>query len=178
MPFVALAHTGVSATHGFYHGLTHPLMGIDHLLAMVGIGIWAAQLQGKKRWVVPAVFVAVMMLGGAMGMTQIPFPMVEFGIAASVFVVGALIMLEVKVSTLSAAVLAAVFALFHGYEHGAELPLAASAVIYTAGFVLSTALLHVAGIGIAAGARHAFQTKAIRYAGAATMVAGIVLLIA
>ncbi len=128
----------------------HPLGGLDHILAMVTVGIFAWQLGGRALWLVPASFVAAMMLGGALAIAGVPVPMVETGIAASVIVLGATVALGIKAPVAIAMGLVGLFAIFHGHAHGSEMPLDAGAGTYAAGFMLATALLHMAGIALGA----------------------------
>jgi urease accessory protein len=148
---VAQAHPGHA--HDVLAGIAHPFMGLDHLLAMLTVGIWAAQLGGSARWLVPASFVGIMALTGGVGMLGIALPMVEGGIAASVLLLGLLVALSVRMSPAVGAVIVALFAAFHGNAHGLELPAAASWWQYAAGFILSTAVLHGAGL-LVGGAMH------------------------
>ena len=129
-------------------GFTHPLGGIDHLLAMVSVGLWGAFLGRPLIVALPVIFPAVMAIGGVLGMANVPLPPVELGIALSVLVLGALIAGAVRAPVWLACGIVAVFAVFHGYAHGRELPSAADPVGYSVGFVLATGLLHVAGIGL------------------------------
>ena len=147
----ALAHTGVGffGESGFAAGFLHPLLGLDHLLAMLGVGIWGAQLGGRAIWLVPASFVAVMIAGAALALAGAPLPMVEFGIGGSVLIMGGLIALGARMPLALAMGLVGLFALFHGHAHGTELPGFAHPAAYGAGFVLATTLLHAAGFGIA-----------------------------
>lgn len=148
-PTLAFAHTGVGETHGFSHGFMHPIGGLDHVLAMVAVGIFAANLGGRALWAVPATFVALMAVGGALGISGVDVPFVEVGIALSVVVLGAAVALGWKNWPLGAAMaLVGFFAIFHGHAHGAEMPEDASGAAYALGFMLATALLHVVGIGI------------------------------
>jgi len=148
----AFAHTGMHplGESGFVAGFTHPLLGLDHLLAMLGVGVWAAQLGGRATWLVPAAFVGVMVAGAALALSGAALPMVEFGIGGSVLVIGGLIAFGARVPLAAAMALAGLFALFHGHAHGTELPGFAHPAACGAGFVLATALLHAAGFGIAA----------------------------
>lgn len=178
-PTAALAHVGVGETSGFVHGFSHPIGGLDHVLALVLVGIFAWQLGGRALWLVPTTFVAVMVVGGALGIAGIDVPFVEIGIALSVAVLGAAVAFGVKAPAAAAMGLVAVFAIFHGHAHGAEMPEDAGGVAYAAGFMLATALLHVAGIGLGygigrIGERHG--PAVVRLAGAAASVAGIGLL--
>ena len=147
-PTLAFAHTGVGTTHGLVHGLAHPLSGLDHLLAMVMVGLFAFQLGGRAMVLVPATFVTVMALGGGLGMAGIVVPFVETGIALSVLVLGAVVAFGVKAPVAAAMGLVGLFAIFHGYAHGAEMPETAGGLAYAAGFMAATALLHTAGLGL------------------------------
>jgi urease accessory protein len=174
----AFAHTGVGAhSHGFAAGFLHPLMGLDHMLAMLGVGVWAAQLGKRATWLVPAAFVAVMIAGAGLALSGIGMPMVEFGIAGSVLVIGALIAFGTRLPLGLAMGLVGLFALFHGHAHGTELPGFAHPAAYGAGFVAATALLHVAGVAIAVAVRRHAARLPFRIAGAAMAVAGGGLLI-
>ncbi len=178
IPGAALAHPGHDAG-GFAHGLVHPLGGLDHVLAMVAVGLYAALPGGRALWLVPATFVGVMAIGGALGAAGYPLPYVETGIALSVIVLGLAVALRVSLPTLGAMALAGLFAIFHGHTHGAEMPLGVSGVTYAAGFMLATALLHGAGIaiGLVAGrlAEHG-GWRVAQAAGGAMALAGIALL--
>lgn len=173
-PSLALAHTGVGDTHGFVHGFAHPLGGLDHMLAMVAVGLFAAHLGGRALWLVPASFVGVMALGGAVGMAGIEIPFVEAGIALSVIVLGAAVALQVALPTIAAMALVGFFAIFHGHAHGAELPQGASGLGYAAGFLIATALLHAAGIslGLAIGRLGARGLRTAQLGGTAMALAG------
>jgi urease accessory protein len=148
LPTAAFAHTGLgdAHVHGFAHGFWHPLSGLDHVLAMVTVGIFAWQLGGRAIWLVPSTFILVMTAGGCLGMAGIPLPFAEIGIAASIVALGAIVALRVKAPVAVAMAIVGVFAIFHGYAHGAEMPAGAAAAAYAAGFMLATALLHVGGI--------------------------------
>lgn len=142
----ALAHTGEGFGGGFVSGFTHPILGWDHVAAMVAVGLWGAFLGKPAIWILPVVFPLVMALGAAMGVLGIPVPAVETGIAASAIVLGLLIAFAVRPPLWVAAVIVGAFAIFHGHAHGTELPEAANPFAYALGFVLSTGLLHAAGI--------------------------------
>jgi urease accessory protein len=150
-PATVFAHTGHADASGFasalMHGLNHPITGIDHVLAMVAVGVLAAQLGGRALWLVPLSFVAVMTVAGALGMADIQMPLAELGIALSVVVLGLAIAFPRRLSALAAMALVGFFALFHGYAHGAEIPAEISALSYAAGFLAATALLHAIGAG-------------------------------
>ncbi|MBG1232262.1 HupE/UreJ family protein [Aestuariivirga litoralis] len=172
MAGAAEAHVGVGSTMGFTHGFMHPLSGLDHLLAMVAVGLFAARLGGKALYLVPAAFVAMMGVGGVLGINGVTVPFVEFGIAASVIVLGAAVALDFSLPTAAAMALVGFFAVFHGHAHGAEMPLAASGVTYGIGFIAATALLHVAGIALGLGI--AGQKPAVlKIAGGAMAAAGL-----
>jgi urease accessory protein len=142
----AAAHVGTGLPGGFVSGFRHPFSGLDHLLAMVAVGLWGAFLGRPLIYVLPVVFPATMVVGAIMGMFVVPLPPVEIGIALSVLVLGGCIALAVKAPIWVACLIVAVFAVFHGYAHGRELPSAADPVSYSVGFVLATGLLHVSGI--------------------------------
>ncbi|TWA70054.1 urease accessory protein [Azospirillum brasilense] len=142
----AAAHTGHADGSGFLSGFLHPLGGLDHLLAMVAVGLWAAQTGGRALWMLPIAFVTMLTGGALIGMSGFELPMVEAGIAASVAVLGLLVILNKRVSVYAGMALVGVFAMFHGHAHGAEMPAAAHPLLFGAGFILSTVLLHAAGI--------------------------------
>jgi urease accessory protein len=162
---------------GFASGFMHPLTGIDHILAMVAVGIWGAQLGAPAIWALPIAFPLVMSMGGAMGVRGVPMPGVELGIAASALMLGLMIFLEARPSLVIAALLVGFFAIFHGYAHGKELPHAANPLAYGVGFVLATGLLHVSGITM--GLIHHWPTGArvLRVAGGGISLAGLFLLL-
>ncbi len=147
-PAMAVAHTGHGDTSGLMHGFSHPITGIDHVLAMVAVGVLAAQLGGRALWLVPLGFVAVMAGAGALGMAGIPLPFSEVGIALSVIVLGLAVAFRLSMPELAAMALVGVFAVFHGHVHGAEMPAAASGVPYALGCIGATAMLHAVGVGI------------------------------
>jgi urease accessory protein len=150
---VAEAHTFGSQGAGLMAGLTHPFVGLDHLLAMIAVGIWAGQLGGRPVWLIPLTFVSVMAAAATLASFGLLLPLMEPAIACSVLVLGLLIADSVRLPTSVGALLVSLFAVFHGYAHGLELPQAASPILYGAGFVLATALLHVLGIGFALNSR-------------------------
>ena len=147
-PTIALAHTGHGDTSGLIQGFTHPITGIDHVLAMVAVGVLAAQFGGRALWLVPLGFVGVMAVAGALGMAGIQLPVSEVGIALSLVVLGLAVAFRLSLSELAAMALVGFFAVFHGHVHGAEMPAAASGVPYAAGFVGATAMLHAVGVGV------------------------------
>jgi urease accessory protein len=178
-PTAALAHTGIDHTHGFMQGFGHPLGGVDHLLAMVTVGVFAWQLGARARWLLPITFVLVMAAGGMLGRAAVAVPFVELAIAASVIVLGAIVALRVKAPVAVAMAVVGLFAVFHGHAHGTEMPLETSGAAYAAGFLLATASLHAGGIalGFLIGrtgeslGRHTF-----RLGGALVALAGVVIL--
>ena len=174
-PSAAWAHTGLAHVTGFASGFAHPPSGLDHVLAMGAVGVLAMRLGGRAVWLVPAAFIAMMALGGILGLSGMAVPYVEMGIAASVLVLGLAIATKVPLSATGAAVLVGFFALFHGHAHGAEMPSDSAGVSYALGFVLATAMLHMAGLGLGAAlCRRA--PRVIGASGAAMAAAGIGLL--
>ncbi len=169
----ALAHSGTGLAGGFITGFLHPVSGFDHLLAMVAVGLWGAFLGRPLIVALPVIFPAVMAVGGILAMAGVPMPPVEVGIALSVLVLGAMIAFAVSAPIWLASLLVAVFAIFHGYAHGAELPSAADPVGYSLGFVLSTGLLHVVGIAIGLVADRPGGRKVVRALGAAIAAMGV-----
>jgi urease accessory protein len=151
IPSVSSAHTGVSATTGFLHGLEHPISGLDHILAMIAVGLWAAQIGGRALWLVPGTFMMAMAVSSIMGHFGIPLPGVEQGILASDFMLGLLLLFAARLPLAISVGIVGILAIFHGYAHGAEMPSTVSGLIYGIGFILSTAFLHLAGIGMGLG---------------------------
>ncbi|HWA20629.1 MAG TPA: HupE/UreJ family protein [Devosia sp.] len=175
IPTIASAHVGASETSGFAHGFLHPLSGIDHILAMVAVGMLAANLGGRALWAVPLSFVGMMAVGGALGVLGIAVPLVEIGIGLSVAVLGAAVALGWK-WPVTAGVVVGFFAIFHGHAHGSEMPVDAAGLVYGTGFMLATAMLHAVGIGLGLGVArlgNRFAPRAIRASGAVMAVAGI-----
>jgi urease accessory protein len=144
----AAAHTGTGLPGGFVSGFRHPFSGLDHMLAMVAVGLWGASLGRPLIYALPVIFPAVMVGGAVMGMYGVPLPPVQIGIALSVFILGGCIALSLRAPVWAASLIVAAFAVFHGYAHGNELPSAADPISYSTGFVLATGLLHVLGISI------------------------------
>lgn len=177
----ALAHTGLGDTTGLAHGFSHPLGGVDHVLAMVAVGLLAALIGGRALWLVPTSFMAMMALGGLLGMAGVGIPFVEIGVALSVVVFGAAVAWRADLSVLAAATVVGLFAICHGHVHGAEIPDTVPGFEYGIGFVLAAALLHIAGIGVglAIGRMSAHRAARIaRLTGGGMAVAGVVLLAA
>lgn len=144
----ANAHSGEGVAGGFLSGFLHPLSGLDHLLAMVAVGIWGATLGRPLVWALPVAFPMLMVVGGVLGIAQIPLPYVEIGIAVSVIVLGLSIASAWRAPMVVAVGIVALFGVFHGHAHGTELPTTAAPAAYAAGFVISTGLLHLGGIAI------------------------------
>ncbi|MCX7627626.1 MAG: HupE/UreJ family protein, partial [Methylophilaceae bacterium] len=149
LPTAAFAHAGTGMGSGLGEGFIHPFGGPDHLLAMVAVGMWAAQLGGRAVWLIPAGFVGMMAAGGLLGMAGIDLPYVEHGIAASVLILGLLIAGSVRLAAQWGCLLVGACAVFHGYAHGVEMPVTAGAVAYGTGFILATIALHGLGIALA-----------------------------
>lgn len=172
-PGPAQAHSGTGLPGGFVSGFSHPFGGLDHLLAMVSVGLWGAFLGRPLVYLLPVIFPTVMALGAILAMAGMRLPCVDIGIALSVLVLGGCIALGVKAPVWACALIVGAFALFHGYAHGKELPSAADPVGYSAGFVLATGLLHVLGIGIGAFASRPVGRLAVRSAGGLIVAAGV-----
>jgi urease accessory protein len=172
----ALAHVGLHP-HGLADGAAHPFTGLDHILAMVAVGLWASQLGRPAAWLLPLTFPLVMAFGATLGFAGVTLPWTEIGIAASVLVLGVVIALRLKPSMVVSVALIAAFGAVHGYAHGAELPATAAPLVYGLGFVVATAALHGIGLGLGTLATHQAGRVAMRTAGAAIALAGIVLLV-
>ena len=171
---LAQAHTGHGAD-GFVHGFGHPFSGLDHLLAMFAVGLWSAQLGGHARWQGPALFVLMLAAGAALGAAGIALPWLESGIALSVLLSGLLVAALARPPRLLAMAAIAAFALYHGVAHGLEMPADASGAAYAAGFMLASALLHIAGVAVGQGTlRSAMLLRAL---GAAIAASGALLLV-
>ena len=169
----AHAHSEGGIAGGFLSGFFHPINGIDHVIAMVAVGLWGAFLGSPALWVLPMVFPLVMTIGGALGVMGVPLPAVETGIAVSAIALGGVVAGAVRPPLWVAAVLVGVFAIFHGHAHGTELPNAADPIAYSLGFVTATGLLHLAGIGLGLLTRWPAGVKAVRAMGAGIAVGGL-----
>lgn len=169
----AHAHSEGGIAGGFLSGFFHPINGIDHVIAMVAVGLWGAFLGSPALWVLPVVFPLVMTIGGALGVMGVPLPAVETGIAVSAIALGGVVAGAVRPPLWVAAVLVGVFAIFHGHAHGTELPNAADPIAYSLGFVTATGLLHLAGIGLGLLTRWPAGVKAVRAMGAGIAVGGL-----
>lgn len=169
----AFAHLNPEEHGSFMAGFSHPLFGADHILAMVAVGIWAAQIGGRALWVVPSAFVGTMAIGFMMALGGIDLPFVEPAILASVIALGLLVAMAARLPVSAAAAVVGIFALFHGHAHGGELG-SAGALQFGVGFVIATALLHVAGIAAGLGVSR-LGTVASRIIGALTALGGLTL---
>jgi urease accessory protein len=180
IPSVASAHTGVGDPSGFLHGLAHPFSGLDHILAMVAVGLWAAQIGGKALWMLPSAFMMTMAASSIMGHFGLPLPGIEQGILASDFMLGLLLLFAARLPLAVSVGIVGILAIFHGYAHGAEMPSTASGLTYGIGFIISTAVLHLAGIGMGL-AIDRYQPKLqelfFRIGGGATVIGAIYVLI-
>lgn len=172
IPLAAFAHPGHGAASGLSHGFVHPFGGWDHLLAMIAVGLWAAQLGGRALWLLPACFVGVMATGGFLAAQGFVVPMMEGLILTSVFVLGLLLATAARAPLWLAAGMTGLFAFGHGQAHGAEMGAALSGLTYGAGFVAATALLHGSGIALGLAAQRARQVSWLRYAGFAVVTGG------
>ncbi len=171
----ALAHTG-GVAGGSVGGLMHPVFGPDHVAAMVAVGLWGAFLGSPAIFILPIVFPLVMALGGTLGILGVPLPGVEIGIAVSAAVLGMMVALAARPPLWVAAVIVGAFAIFHGHAHGAELPPGADALAYSVGFVITTGLLHLAGIAFGLLARWPVGRLAVRTSGGVIAIAGLMFL--
>lgn len=173
LPSSALAHVQQGQAQGFLTGLAHPVSGLDHVLAMISVGLWGAQLGRPAVWLLPVTFPMVMAIGGFLGLVGVPLPGTEVGIALSVLVLGVMVALEARPPLAVAAAIVAAFAIFHGHAHGTELPPGQSGLTYSIGFVAATGTLH--GVGILLGVAHRWAKGrfALRVAGGGVALAGI-----
>ena len=170
---------GVGDTNGFVHGFSHPLSGLDHILAMVAVGLFATCLGGRALWLVPLTFVSVVAVAGVLGMAGAELPYVEIGIRISVIVLGTAIALQLNIPTLAAMGLVGFLAIFHGHAHGMEMPESASGFVYGVGFVCATALLLAVGIGLGLTicyAGQAYGRRIVQVGGGAMAIAGVAVL--
>jgi urease accessory protein len=177
IPWLALANTAtaheqVGVAGGLATGFLHPFTGLDHLIAMVAVGLWGAQLGAPALWILPITFPLVMAFGGVLGVLGIPLPVPEIVIACSAVVLGGAVAVRLRVPLVAASVLVAVFAIFHGHAHGTELPKASDPLAYGIGFVVATGLLHLCGIGIGTLSRWPIGERAIQGLGATIAALG------
>lgn len=172
----AWAHEGEGLTGGLVSGFLHPLVGPDHVVAMIAVGLWGAFLGAPAIWVLPIVFPLVMAFGGVLGVLGVPLPGVEAGIGASAVVLGLVVAFAARPPLWLAAVIVGAFAIFHGHAHGAELPESANAISYSLGFVMATGMLHLFGIAFGLLVRWPAGKLAVRTAGGAIALAGVAFL--
>ncbi|HUF19318.1 MAG TPA: HupE/UreJ family protein [Burkholderiales bacterium] len=178
-PALAFAHVDQGEIGGgFLSGMAHPVLGLDHVVAMVAVGLWGAQLGSPAIWVLPVTFPLVMAFGGLLGLLGVPIPAVEIGIALSAIVLGAMVALAARPPLWVAGLLVGLFAIFHGHAHGAELPEAANAIAYSVGFVIATGLLHAVGILIGVANRWRRGAQGLRVGGGAIAASGVYFLVA
>jgi len=174
----AHAHAGHGIAGGFLSGIAHPLLGLDHLVAMVAVGLWGAFLRAPAIWVLPVAFPLVMAFGAMLGVLGVFLPAVEIGIALSGVILGLLIAFAVRMPGVVALLIVSAFAIFHGHAHGTELPDAANPFAYAVGFVIATGLLHLGGIAFGTLIRWPAGVVAVRLGGVAVAMVGAVFLIA
>ncbi|MHC4944018.1 MAG: HupE/UreJ family protein [Planctomycetota bacterium] len=169
----AMAHIESGEAEGFMTGLAHPWSGLDHVLAMIAVGLWGAQLGKPAIWLLPVTFPMVMAFGAFLGLIGMPVPGVEIGIALSALLLGIMVMGELSPGLIVAALLVGFFAIFHGHAHGTELPAGQSGLLYSMGFVMATGCLH--GLGILLGLIHCWRTgkMALRIVGAFIAIMGV-----
>jgi urease accessory protein len=158
-------------------GFLHPISGLDHVVAMVAVGLWGAVLGPPALWLLPVAFPIVMALGGGLGLLGVPMPGVEIGVAISGIVLGLMVLLEIRVPLMVAAALVSAFALFHGYAHGAELPAAGNPLLYSLAFVIATGLLHLLGILLGETRRWPGGRRFVQAAGAGVALVGLAFLL-
>lgn len=175
---VVAAHPGHEQASSFMSGFMHPMGGMDHLLAMVAVGLWAASMAGRAVWAVPAAFVAMMLLGGGLAVSGVAVPFIEQGILLSVIVLGALVLGAKRLPVAVCAAIAGGFALFHGAAHGLEMPMDASGVQYAFGFALASTALHLVGVGFGQLMARLNGQLATRVSGSVIAVAGMLLAMA
>jgi urease accessory protein len=173
----AWAHVEKGAASGLVAGLRHPISGWDHILAMIAVGLWGAQLGAPAIWLLPVTFPMVMAFGGFLGLIGIPLPGIEIGIALSAIALGLMVATEARPPLGVAAALVAIFAVFHGHAHGTELPENQSGMLYSIGFVIATGCLHAIGIAIGLIHRWPLGQKVVRAAGAGITLAGVYFLL-
>ena len=177
-PAAAFAHSGHGGPTNLWQGFIHPLGGVDHVLAMLAVGMIAARLGGRARWALPASFIAAMGVGGVWGMTGLALPGPETGVAVSVVALGVLVALRISYSTTVLAAVVALSALFHGFAHGLEAPATGSGLAFGVGFLVATGLLHLCGIGLGTAIQRLDHRRLwAELGGSAIAVAGVGLLV-
>jgi urease accessory protein len=169
----ASAHQGAGIAGGFAAGFMHPILGWDHVVAMVAVGLWGAFLGTPAIWILPVVFPLVMAFGGALGVMGVPIPAVETGIAVSAVVLGSMVAFAARPPIWVAALIVGAFAIFHGHAHGTELPNAANPIAYSLGFVIATGMLHLCGIAFGLLVRWPAGKVAVQAGGGAIALAGV-----
>jgi urease accessory protein len=174
---MAVAHGGQPIA-GFASGVAHPLGGLDHVLAMVAVGLWAARCGGSSRWLMPAAFVTAMLAGGAAALAGLSLPLVELGIVGSVCLLGAAVAIGARPSIGAAVTIVGLVGTLHGYAHGAEIPAGAAVVAYGAGFALATASLHAMGLAIGVASTGVAGVRLARAGGGMIALAGLAMLAA
>ncbi len=167
------AHPIKGGAIGFLTGFYHPISGLDHVVAMIAVGLWGAQLGAPAIWVLPVAFPMVMAFGGMLGLLGMPLPGSEIGIAASAIMLGAAVLLEARLPLAVAAMVVSFFAIFHGYAHGSELPPGQNALLYSIGFVMATGCLHAVGISIGLIHKWPWGQRVLRVAGACVALLGL-----
>lgn len=172
----ANAHIVRGESIGFWSGVKHPISGLDHIIAMVSVGLWGAQLGRPAIWLLPLTFPFVMAIGGFLGLIGVPLPGTEIGIALSGVALGAVVLLQLRPPLYVAAILVGIFGLYHGHAHGAELPPGQNALLYSLGFILATGFLHLAGITIGLLHRWPAGQRILQLAGSGVMMTGLVFL--
>ena len=172
-PAIAWAHVGSGEAGGFLTGVQHPVSGLDHVMAMIAVGLWGAQFGAPAVWLLPVAFPMMMACGGMLGLMGLPLPGVEVGIAVSAVVLGVMVLAEARPPILAALAIVAFFAVFHGHAHGTELPAGQSGLLYSMGFVAATGGLHAVGITIGLVHRWNAGRLALRGAGAVVLAGGL-----
>ncbi len=170
---LASAHEGAGLAGGFSSGFMHPILGWDHVIAMVAVGLWGAFLGNPAIWILPVVFPLVMAFGGALGVMGVPVPAVETGIAVSAIVLGLMVAAAARPNIWVAAMIVGIFAVFHGHAHGTELPGAMNPIAYSLGFVIATGMLHLSGIAFGALAQWPAGKMLVRAGGGGIALAGV-----
>ncbi|MDA8140547.1 MAG: HupE/UreJ family protein [Desulfobacteraceae bacterium] len=175
-PVTAFAHVKGGEVIGLISGLKHPISGLDHVLAMIAVGLWGAQLGPPAIWLLPVTLPMVMALGGMLGLMGVPVPSIEIAIAVSAMVLGVMVLIEARPKLWLAVLIVASYAIYHGYAHGTELPPGGNGLLYSIGFVMMTGTLHATGILIGLIHRWLAGRMALRLAGACIAMAGVMFL--
>lgn len=167
------AHTLVAEATSGLAGLMHPFLGLDHLLAMLAVGLWAAQQGGNRLWQLPLAFLSMMLVGALLGQTGFTLPLIEAGIASSLLLLGLMLTFAIRLAIVPSMLMVGLFAVFHGYAHGAEMPQNMAMIDYAVGFMLATGILHGLGIGLGLLARSGQSEKLLRLSGIAIGLTGV-----